>query len=95
MFDSAALMHTLYDTGPYGAANVCTLGATEFAGILEPVDVESWDGAAVVATHRLHYQHGMLLAAGDLVVIDGGTYKVYGVPQRDHDAMIANLAKQA
>jgi hypothetical protein len=41
MFDSAALLHTLYDTGPYGAASVCTLGATEFAGILEPVDVES------------------------------------------------------
>lgn len=94
MFDSSALFRCLYDSGPYGPATRCLLGAVPFGGILSTVDVEHPD-TLVTGTHTLQYQYGStLLTAGDLVTIGRDSYKVIGVPQRIEDAVTAQLVLQ-
>lgn len=84
----------LYDTGPAGFASVVTLGETSLAGILDTVDATAYDVAAHT-THTLRHQASTPLAAGDLPVIDGVTYKVLETPRRiNTDERIASLARQ-
>lgn len=59
-----------YDTGPFGLAVACVLGATTFAGHLDTVGENALDAAATTS-HTLRYQNGALLAAGDIVTIGG------------------------
>jgi len=93
MFAAAAVFASLYDTGPYGLASSCLLGAVPFAGILSDVDVQL--DTVATGTHLLHYQHGSItLAAGDLVLIGASSYKVIGVPLRTEDDVTANLVLQ-
>lgn len=83
-----------YDTGPTGFASVCTLGATTFPGILDTVDADAF-GLAPHTTHTVRVQASALLAAGDLLVIDGVTYKVLDTPRRiNADERQASLARQ-
>lgn len=83
-----------YDTGPFGLAVACVLGATTFAGHLDTVGENAFDAAATTS-HTLRYQNGALLAAGDIVTIRGVAYKVLGVPrQLNPEERLAYLARQ-
>lgn len=94
MFDSAACLRSLYDSGPYGPASLCLLGSVPFSGILSSLDLEQGD-TLVVGSHTLQYQYGStILTAGDLVTIGSKTYKVIGVPQRREDDVTAQVVQQ-
>jgi len=83
-----------YDTGPFGLATLCALGATTFAGHLDTVGENAFDAAATT-THTLRYQDSMLLSAGDIVTINAVNYKVIGVPRQINTAeRLAHLVRQ-
>ena len=91
MFDNQAYF---YDTGPFGLATLCALGATTFAGHLDTVGENAFDAAATT-THTLRYQDSMLLSSGDIVTINAVNYKVLGVPRQINTAeRIAHLVRQ-
>ena len=82
-----------YDTGPFGLATLCALGATTFAGHLDTVGENAFDAAATT-THTLRYQDSMLLSAGDIVTINAVNYKVIGVPRQINTAeRLAHLVR--
>ncbi len=87
-------LNYFYDTGPFGQATLCVLGATTFAGHLDTVGENAFDAAATT-THTLRYREGALLSAGDIVTINAVNYKVLGAPRQLNPAeRLAHLVRQ-
>lgn len=84
-----------YRTGAGCLAILVARGVDAFAAIVDTVDDTAFSAAAHT-THTLRYPDASVtLATGDLITIDGGAYKVVGVPRRINSLeRQANLALQ-
>jgi hypothetical protein len=84
MFDSTALFRSLYDTGPYGPAQTCTVAGVAVAGIFSHETPDSFEIVASLGP-TLRIQASVAASVGDAVVVNGQTYIIASI----HVASIA------